>query len=102
MRCSADYLDIVADPISSGDYLAEEDPTLFQSKKTGRGPLSENWWEEHTEAMRNKSAGKSHSDKVIMCAYKLCRVEFRYWGMQSKIESFIHDVGESNNCLIVV
>ncbi|XP_062941423.1 membrane-associated phosphatidylinositol transfer protein 2 isoform X6 [Cynocephalus volans] len=28
-----------------------------------------------------------------MCAYKLCKVEFRYWGMQSKIERFIHDVG---------
>uniref|UniRef100_A0A2K6N6J6 Phosphatidylinositol transfer protein membrane associated 2 n=1 Tax=Rhinopithecus bieti TaxID=61621 RepID=A0A2K6N6J6_RHIBE len=30
----------------------------------------------------------------IMCAYKLCKVEFRYWGMQSKIERFIHDTGE--------
>lgn len=29
-----------------------------------------------------------------MCAYKLCKVEFRYWGMQAKIEQFIHDVGE--------
>ncbi|XP_023216410.1 protein retinal degeneration B-like isoform X2 [Centruroides sculpturatus] len=27
-----------------------------------------------------------------MCAYKLCRVEFKYWGMQSKIEKFIHDI----------
>jgi len=32
--------------------------------------------------------------KSIMCAYKLCRVEFRYWGMQTKLEKFIHDVGE--------
>lgn len=29
-----------------------------------------------------------------MCAYKLCKVEFRYWGMQSKIEKFIHDIGK--------
>jgi len=29
-----------------------------------------------------------------MCAYKLCRVEFKYWGMQAKIERFIHDIGE--------
>ncbi|XP_067635797.1 protein retinal degeneration B-like [Eurosta solidaginis] len=28
----------------------------------------------------------------LMCAYKICRVEFRYWGMQTKIEKFIHDV----------
>ncbi|CAD5120699.1 DgyrCDS9263 [Dimorphilus gyrociliatus] len=27
-----------------------------------------------------------------MCAYKLCRVEFKYWGMQTKIERFIHEV----------
>lgn len=31
---------------------------------------------------------------ALMCAYKLCRVEFRYWGMQTKLEKFIHDVGE--------
>jgi Phosphatidylinositol transfer protein len=36
----------------------------------------------------------SPSGKSLMCAYKLCKVEFRYWGMQSKIEKFIHDVGE--------
>ncbi len=29
-----------------------------------------------------------------MCAYKLCKVEFRYWGMQTKIERFIHDIGK--------
>lgn len=34
------------------------------------------------------------SGKAIMCAYKLCRVEFHYWGMQSKIEKFIHDYGK--------
>lgn len=27
-----------------------------------------------------------------MCAYKLCKVEFHYWGMQTKIEKFIHDI----------
>lgn len=30
----------------------------------------------------------------LMCAYKLCRVEFRYWGMQTKLEKFIHDTGK--------
>lgn len=28
-----------------------------------------------------------------MCAYKLCRAEFRYWGMQSRCERFIHEIG---------
>ena len=34
-----------------------------------------------------------------MCAYKLCKVEFRYWGMQSKIERFIHDTALRNTML---
>jgi hypothetical protein len=37
--------------------------------------------------------------KAIMCAYKLCKVEFRYWGMQSKIERFIHDMALRNTML---
>ncbi|CDQ85508.1 unnamed protein product [Oncorhynchus mykiss] len=37
----------------------------------------------------------------VMCAYKLCKVEFRYWGMQSKIERFIHDVGRYCVCVCV-
>lgn len=65
------------------EYKTEEDPKLFQSTKTQRGPLSDNWIEEYKKQVF-----------PIMCAYKLCKVEFRYWGMQSKIERFIHDTGE--------
>ncbi len=87
----SDFLDIVKDPISSGDYIKEEDPKLFISTKTGRGPLTENWREEYSEACKNPA----NKDKAIMTAYKLCKVEFKYWGMQSKIERFIHDIGET-------
>ena len=86
--CFTDYLDIVKDPISSGDYRKEEDPKLYVSKTSGLGPLSENWWEEHKNAMKHND-----TTKRMMVAYKLCRVEFRYWGMQSKIERFIHEIG---------
>ncbi|XP_072443748.1 membrane-associated phosphatidylinositol transfer protein 2 isoform X2 [Chiloscyllium punctatum] len=79
-----DLIDIVKDPIPPHEYKTEEDPKLYKSFKTGRGPLSDNWIHE----CKNKP-GKM----PIMCAYKLCKVEFRYWGMQSKIERFIHDVG---------
>ena len=78
------------DSVSGGDYIEEEDPTSFVSKKTGRGPLTENWRQEHAAAMRENP---KQAKKVIMCAYKVCRAEFKYWGMQSKIERFIHDVG---------
>ncbi|XP_039361313.1 membrane-associated phosphatidylinositol transfer protein 2 isoform X7 [Mauremys reevesii] len=79
-----DPIDIVKDPIPPHEYKSEEDPKLYKSVKTKRGPLSEDWIEGY----------KNNPGKYpIMCAYKLCKVEFRYWGMQSKIERFIHDVG---------
>ncbi|XP_078410700.1 membrane-associated phosphatidylinositol transfer protein 2 isoform X3 [Cetorhinus maximus] len=79
-----DPIDIVKDPIPPNEYKTEEDPKLYKSFKTGRGPLSDDWIEEY---------GNKPGKMPIMCAYKLCKVEFRYWGMQSKIERFIHDVG---------
>nr|XP_008111912.1 PREDICTED: membrane-associated phosphatidylinositol transfer protein 2 isoform X8 [Anolis carolinensis] len=79
-----DPIDIVKDAIPPHEYKSEEDPKLYKSVKTTRGPLSEEWIKEH-----KNNSGRS----PIMCAYKLCKVEFRYWGMQSKIERFIHDVG---------
>uniref|UniRef100_I3KDY9 Phosphatidylinositol transfer protein membrane associated 2 n=1 Tax=Oreochromis niloticus TaxID=8128 RepID=I3KDY9_ORENI len=79
-----DPIDIVKDYIPPHEYLVEEDPKLYQSVKTKRGPLSEDWIEE---------IGQNPGQSSVMCAYKLCKVEFRYWGMQSKIERFIHDVG---------
>lgn len=78
-----DFIDIVKDPVPPNEYKTEEDPKLFHSIKTQRGPLSDNWIEEYKQQVF-----------PIMCAYKLCKVEFRYWGMQSKIERFIHDTGE--------
>ncbi|XP_071754255.1 membrane-associated phosphatidylinositol transfer protein 2 isoform X3 [Centroberyx gerrardi] len=81
---TVDPIDIVKDYIPPHEYLVEEDPKLYQSVKTKRGPLSEDWIEEI-----NQNPGQN----PVMCAYKLCKVEFRYWGMQSKIERFIHDVG---------
>jgi hypothetical protein len=49
----------------------------------GRGPLSPDWFEQLRKTARKES---------IMCAYKLCRAEFRYWGMQSRCERFIHEI----------
>ncbi|XP_015422742.1 PREDICTED: membrane-associated phosphatidylinositol transfer protein 2, partial [Myotis davidii] len=77
-----DFIDIVKDPVPPNEYRTEEDPKLFHSIKTQRGPLSDNWIQEYKQQVF-----------PIMCAYKLCKVEFRYWGMQSKIERFIHDTG---------
>ncbi|KAK6315548.1 hypothetical protein J4Q44_G00130720 [Coregonus suidteri] len=81
---TVDPIDIVKDYIAPHEYLVEEDPKLYVSEKTQRGPLTDDWIE---------LINQNPTQNTVMCAYKLCKVEFRYWGMQSKIERFIHDVG---------
>lgn len=84
-------IDVVKDQLYGADYVKEEDPKIYHSEKSGRGPLSDNWLEEYWNEVQGKKQ-PIQNGKSLMCAYKLCRVEFRYWGMQTKIEKFIHDI----------
>ncbi|XP_044586561.1 protein retinal degeneration B isoform X3 [Cotesia glomerata] len=86
-----DFIDVVKDKPVGADYVQEEDPLLYVSQKTGRGPLTENWLQDYWAEVQGRPQ-PTLSGKSLMCAYKLCRVEFRYWGMQTKLEKFIHDV----------
>lgn len=67
-------IDIVNDPVQSNDYRVDEDPSKFLSKKTGRGNLTKNWKDQANP---------------IMCAYKLTTVEFKWFGLQGRVEKFI-------------
>ncbi|XP_073504829.1 phosphatidylinositol transfer protein beta isoform-like [Phyllobates terribilis] len=66
--------------ISEDDYKPEEDPATYRSEKTGRGPLNKDWMK---EVLNNPSCPH-------MCAYKLVTVKFRWWGLQGRMEKFIH------------
>ncbi|VDM32641.1 unnamed protein product [Toxocara canis] len=57
-------MDFVKDPVPSYDYSADEDPKLYHSTKTGRGPLNDDWVDDCVQ-----------NNKPIMCAYKLCKVD---------------------------
>lgn len=81
-----DLINFVSDQPPSSDYHEDEDPIIYCSQRTGRGPLESNWLKQ-----RSQGLGAGTDAGPVMCAYKLCRVEFKYWGMQSKIEKFIHD-----------
>ncbi|XP_066465898.1 phosphatidylinositol transfer protein beta isoform isoform X2 [Tiliqua scincoides] len=65
--------------VEPGDYKADEDPALFQSVKTKRGPLGSDW---KKELAANEECPK-------MCAYKLVTIKFKWWGLQNKVENFI-------------
>jgi membrane-associated phosphatidylinositol transfer protein len=44
-RRKIDVVDIVSDAYPADKYKEEEDPKVFHSEKTGRGPLSDDWVE---------------------------------------------------------
>ncbi|KAI9362325.1 hypothetical protein BD770DRAFT_382379 [Pilaira anomala] len=68
-------IDIANDKIPSNAYKPEEDPKLYHSEKTGRGPLTDPEW-------------KSKCEPVMTC-YKLVYIEFKWFGIQGKVESFL-------------
>lgn len=64
----------------SQDYKEAQDPAKFKSEKTGRGPLVGKW---------------QQSCNPVMTCYKLVTVEFKWFGLQTKVESMIQKVSIS-------
>lgn len=75
------YIDIT-DPY--GEYKPDEDPCLFKSK-TGRGPLKKNEW------ITNRVPG----DMPVVCCYKLVHVEFKMFGLQTRVENYARSMYKS-------
>ncbi|KAG9298920.1 hypothetical protein G9A89_015942 [Geosiphon pyriformis] len=69
-------VDVANDQIDSKDYKKEHDPKLYHSEKTRRGPLIDDWMQRV---------------EPIMTCYKLVTVEFKWFGLQNKIEAFIQN-----------
>lgn len=61
-----------------------EDPTKFLSKKTGRGNLKLRFMEDHDP---------------IMCCYKVVKLRFKVFGVQSKVEQWGQQYGIRNQFL---
>ena len=70
--------------------IQKKTPEYMFLKRLGVGPLLNNWIATDVNGQFIPQNGCTN----VMCAYKLCRVEFRYWGMQTRIERFIHDIGK--------
>lgn len=68
-------IDIANDPVLASDYKETEDPKKFKSQKTGRGPLVGADWPKKV-------------DPVMTC-YKLVTCEFKWFGLQTRVEQFI-------------
>ncbi|RMZ98896.1 Phosphatidylinositol transfer alpha isoform [Brachionus plicatilis] len=66
------YIDI-AEKLSNDN--SNEDPSIFKSKKTGRGPLVPGEWY------------KNH--QPLICCYKLVTAEIKLFGLQTKCENYL-------------
>ncbi|AWP05910.1 putative cytoplasmic phosphatidylinositol transfer protein 1 [Scophthalmus maximus] len=71
------FIDIAYDEIPERYYKDSEDLRYFKSEKTSRGRLQEGWRD---------------SQDPIMCSYKLVTVKFEVWGLQTRVEQFVHKV----------
>ncbi|KAI5108825.1 cytoplasmic phosphatidylinositol transfer protein 1 isoform X1 [Silurus meridionalis] len=71
------FVDIAYDEIPERYYKESEDLRYFKSEKTSRGMLQEGWRDTETP---------------IMCSYKLVTVKFEVWGLQTRVEQFVHKV----------
>ncbi|XP_048847111.1 cytoplasmic phosphatidylinositol transfer protein 1-like isoform X1 [Brienomyrus brachyistius] len=71
------FIDIACDDVPERYYKKSEDLRCFHSEKTSRGPLAEGWRDTHCP---------------VMCSYKLVGVRFEVWGLQSRVEQFVHKV----------
>ncbi|KAG7334940.1 hypothetical protein KOW79_001536 [Hemibagrus wyckioides] len=71
------FIDIAYDEIPERYYKESEDLRSFKSEKTARGLLQEGWRD---------------TQDPIMCSYKLVTVKFEVWGLQTRVEQFVHKV----------
>lgn len=67
-------IDIANDSVSRRDYDKHLDPKLFQSSKTGRGPLQDDWMLTVTP---------------VMTCYKVLKIHFKWFGLQNRVENYI-------------
>lgn len=68
-------IDVANDPIDPSEYKPEEDPKYFHSFKAERGPLVDPEWTKNCEP--------------VMTCYKLVYIEFKWFGLQTKVESYL-------------
>lgn len=79
---SVELVDFVAPGVDDGSLGANDPKTFVSRKSPARCPLDPDWLEKGQKESEN---GK------YMCSYKLVKVNFKIWGMQARVERFIHD-----------
>ena len=74
----------MTDTVPDHRYKDSEDPNKIEILKTNphRGPLQKETWK--NDCIDRKIP--------IMCIYKIVRVKFEVWGLQTRVEGWTHKV----------
>ena len=68
----SDLIDVVKDQlVTAADYIREEDPCIYVSRLTGRGPLGENWLQEYWKECKVTWQYKTNSVIITIIHYVL-------------------------------
>eukprot|EP00282_Hemiselmis_andersenii_P037632 CAMPEP_0169431398 /NCGR_PEP_ID=MMETSP1042-20121227/2924_1 /TAXON_ID=464988 /ORGANISM="Hemiselmis andersenii, Strain CCMP1180" /LENGTH=246 /DNA_ID=CAMNT_0009541803 /DNA_START=144 /DNA_END=881 /DNA_ORIENTATION=- len=84
-----EVIDIVESklPKDSAAKYGEFDPTTSRCGRAARGPLKKGW--RKTQVKQHTHKHTHVQVKPIMCAYKLVTADFDYFGLKSKVETFM-------------
>lgn len=89
-------IDITAQ-IAANDYKAETDPLLYKHEASSRGPLTKTWLVELRQMCKNiKNAREMNMEAPAaqpephMTCYKLVTAKFKWFGLQKRVENYIH------------
>nr|XP_039266791.1 phosphatidylinositol transfer protein alpha isoform-like [Styela clava] len=83
-------IDIADDLIKRADYKEDQDPTLFKPNVEGRGPLTKDWIKQLKSQEHGQQKADGRCKMPHMCAYKLVRCNFKWFGLQNIVENFVH------------
>jgi len=91
-------IDIALDKknLSANDYKEETDPRLYKHEPSGRGPLTSTWLTEiqqkckSIEAAREMNIEQKEEMPQVMTCYKLVSVKFKWFGLQNRVEKYVH------------
>jgi len=84
-------IDIANDKVSNADYRKETDPKLYIHEESGREGLGENWLQAVQQKCKiiQEQRSVDIDEPAVMTCYKLVTVEFKWFGLQNRVENYI-------------
>lgn len=87
----------ITDPINNNDYKEETDPLKYSHEPSSRGPLKKTWLTELRQMCKSIQNARQlnmdapdHKPQPHMTCYKLVTAKFKWFGLQNRVEKYIH------------